>query len=488
MELLLCLLIVTSNLVGIAAVYALAAFVVPGPHPHDVLRIAVKNLLAGVAYTAVFTAAVLAWGFHHRFTHTAWLRERRAPTEREQTAIIQLPLLLGGFQAAYWFLAAGLFAGFNALIGDGLAAQVAITVAAGGALTIADSYLIGEMILRPLSAWALASGPPNRLRVPGVRARAVIAWLLSTALPVAGLMLVAAAALVRGDITTTRLAVNVMIFGAVTLGVGLRSVLVVARANADPIRGLTRAIRLVGAGELDVSVPVYDGTEIGQLQAGFNQMAAGLRDREHIRSVFEHHVGEEVARSALAGDDVLGGHLCQVGVLFVDIVGSTAMTGRLTPSEVVQLLNDFFQVVVERSAIHGGQVNKFEGDGALVVFGAPQPLADPAGSALAAARELAGALQAESKRFDVGIGVSYGEVVAGNVGAPARYEYTVIGDPINEAARLTDLAKGAKGPILASWTAVASAAAEEAERWEAGRPVSLRGRPGRTRLATPRSG
>jgi adenylate cyclase len=484
-QLLLAGLIVASNLVGVTAVYLLAAYVVPGPTPNDTARVALENLILGLAYTSLFTAAAIKWGRRIILDNTTWLHTGRRPTDSEQRAVLQLPVVLAIFQAGYWAIGAVIFAGFNSVIGDRLTVQIGLALATGALLTSADSYLIGEIMVRPLAARALAGGPPARLQVPGVRARAILAWLLSTAVPVSGLMLVAAAALTRHGITVTRLAITVLVLGGVALTFGLRTVAVAARSSADPIRSLRRAMLRVGRGDLDVAVPIYDGTEIGQLQAGFNQMATGLRDRDRIRSVFEHHVGEHVARSALEGDGLLGGETCEVGVFFVDIVGSSAMAGRLPPDEVVRLLNDFFAVVVEVVADHGGMVNKFEGDGALVVFGAPVSLPDPAGAALTAGRALAAALSSHAERFQTGIGISAGKVVAGNIGAPARYEYTVIGDPVNEAARLTDLAKGVRGRVLASWAAVELARDDEAACWKRGREVTLRGRSGRTRVATP---
>lgn len=482
---LLSVLLVTSNLGGVAAVYVLAAFVVPGPSPADPARIAVDNLILGLLYTALYTTAVVTRGRRYLVETTMGLRARRRLTEAEQKAVIRLPFTLATLQAAYWLSAAVIFAAFNALIGDHLTVQIGATMALAGLLTSADSYLLGETVIRPLAARALAGGAPARLQVPGVRARAVLAWLLGSAVPVTGIMLVAAAALTRSGITTTRLAVTVLVLGGAVLAFGLRITVVAARANADPINSLRRAMTRVEAGDLDVAVPIYDGTEIGQLQSGFNRMAAGLRERERIRSVFEHHVGQDVARTALARADSLGGEICSIGVLFVDIVGSTALAGRLSPDEVVSLLNDFFAVVVDVASRHGGMVNKFEGDGALVVFGAPAALADPAGTALAAGRELIAALSGASDRFGVGIGISAGPAVAGNIGSPARYEYTVIGDPVNEAARLTDLAKGSRTRVLASWSAVEAADPEEARCWEPGREVTLRGRAAKTRLATP---
>src|SRR5205085_8945058 len=127
---------------------------------------------------------------------------------------------------------------------------------------------------------------------------------------------------------------------------------------------------------------------------------------------------------------------------------------------------------------------KFEGDAALCVFGVPTATSDPAGRALATARALARRLDADSP-LEAGVGVSAGEVVAGNIGAAERFEYTVIGDPVNEAARLTELAKEHSPRVLASGRAIGRAAPEEAAHWQLGDEVTLRGRSEPTVLAAP---
>jgi adenylate cyclase len=141
----------------------------------------------------------------------------------------------------------------------------------------------------------------------------------------------------------------------------------------------------------------------------------------------------------------------------------------------VGLLNRFFAVVVETVEAEGGLVNKFEGDAALCVFGAPVDLPDPAGAALRSARRICDAV-AEAGEVDVGVGVACGLVWAGQVGAASRLEYTVIGDPVNEAARLTELAKEQPGRAVASASTVQAAAPEEREHWVGDASVELRGR------------
>ena len=149
------------------------------------------------------------------------------------------------------------------------------------------------------------------------------------------------------------------------------------------------------------------------------------------------------------------------------------------------MLNRFFALVVEVVDAHDGWVNKFEGDAALCVFGAPVSSAAPAGAALAAARALSRRLEQELPEVRAGIGVSAGDAVAGNVGAAERFEYTVIGDPVNEAARLCELAKTTPARLLASERVVDLAPASEAGHWKLGDEVTLRGRDRPTRVASP---
>jgi adenylate cyclase len=173
--------------------------------------------------------------------------------------------------------------------------------------------------------------------------------------------------------------------------------------------------------------------------------------------------------------------------LFVDIIGSTAMAEVLPPGEVVATLNDYFGCVVRVVGDEGGWVNKFEGDGALCVFGAPATQPDHAARALRAARRLRRELaELRTKRpgLDVAIGVSAGPLVAGNVGTESRYEYTVIGRPVNEAARLSDLAKGKPGRVVASQAAL-ERAGDEATRWASLGTVALRGQSAPTEIYEP---
>jgi adenylate cyclase len=261
----------------------------------------------------------------------------------------------------------------------------------------------------------------------------------------------------------------------VALLVGALATLLTARAVGQPLRDLRVAVQEIGRGTYDVRVVVDDAGEIGLLQDGVNTMAAGLAERERLRDLFGRHVGTAVADRALATGVSLDGEERTVAALFVDIAGSTALVRRTGPGEMVGLLNRFFQVVVETVESDGGLVNKFEGDAALCVFGAPTDHPDAAGAALRAARRIHDAVR-EAGEVDIGVGVAHGLVWAGQVGAASRLEYTVIGDPVNEAARLTELAKEHAGRVVASEATVLAAAPQERRHWARDAAVELRGR------------
>jgi adenylate cyclase len=332
---------------------------------------------------------------------------------------------------------------------------------------------------------ALAGGVPARPAVPGVGTRALLTWGLGTAIPVLATSMAAVLSLIE-ETSVERLAATALFLGATALVVGAAAMRAMSRSIAEPLETLRAAVARVEAGSLEAAVPVDDATEVGFLQAGFNHMAEGLRERERLRDLFGRHVGEDVARDALEREGSLAGEVRDVAVVFVDIVASTTLSGNRSPGAVVELLNRFFEVVVDVVADHGGFVNKFQGDAALAIFGAPMPLEDRDGRALAAARTIGERLREQVPELEAGVGVSAGAAVAGNVGAARRFEYTVIGDPVNEAARLTEVAKSVPGRVVANAALLERSSKAEADRWEAGETLTLRGLPRGTRVATPR--
>ncbi len=479
--------VISANLLGAAIVYAIGVWVLPAETGASVdeNEQRIVNLIAVAIFFAVTTPIAMTAGRRRLRRASDWLLEDRMPTPAERRAALRAPLRIVGLTAGIWLLAAVVFGILNATYDLESGRRVAVSVLLGGLTTCAFIYLLTERQLRPVAARALASGVGDRRLGPGVKTRSVLAWALGTAVPIVGLGMAALSALVQDDFSRDQLAIAALSLCAVALVVGLLASVLSARAVADPVNALRKAVQRVDEGDLDVEVTVYDGSEIGQLQAGFNQMVAGLRERERVQDLFGRHVGEEVARAALEGEIELGGEVREVAVLFTDVIGSTTLAAERPPEEVVGLLNSFFGLVVEVVGKHGGWVNKFEGDGALAVFGAPVEADDAASRALAAARELAERLPDEVDGLEAGIGVSAGEAVAGNIGEESRFEYTVIGDPVNEAARLTELAKERPGHVLASEAILERATPGEQERWRLDGAAKLRGRREETRLAMP---
>ncbi len=477
--------VVVANVIGAGVVLVLAAWVVPEGPVADPVGVRVLNLVAFGCYLLVAVLVGVLWG-NRRFRMRPQA-DAAAQRLQERRLVLYGPLRLVTVQMVLWGIAVVVFVGLNVGFSPRLALSVGETVLLGGITTCASSYLLAERILRRSAARVLGDGSPRRRALPGVVVRSLLFWALGTAVPVVGLLLSGISALVFADVSVAELAVIMLSIGGTALVIGFFVTVGAARGVADPVNAVHRAMGKVERGDLDTTVEVYDGTELGQLQAGFNTMVAGLRERERLRDLFGRHVGRDVAQAAAAAGEIrLGGEVRRVAVLFVDLVGSTTLAVQRPPDEVVALLNRFFAVVVEVVEQNHGWINKFEGDAALAVFGAPVGIADPAGSALAAARLLGERLAAELPDTDVGIGVSAGDAVAGNVGDLQRFEYTVIGDPVNEAARVTELAKEVPGRVLASFATVDLAAGSEARRWEEGATTVLRGRPEPTRLAVPR--
>jgi adenylate cyclase len=244
----------------------------------------------------------------------------------------------------------------------------------------------------------------------------------------------------------------VMVILGIGGGVGLAALL------SRRINRLVQGTRAIAEGNFDVALAVTSRDEIGALTESFNQMARSLREKEMIKRAFTRYVAREVVEEILKDPEnlVLTGERREVTVLFCDVRGFTPMSERLSPEEVVLLLNDFYTLMIETTFKHDGTLDKFLGDAVMAIFGAP--IAHPDHSLRAVRTALAmqeGIVELNARRLTdgkepiaVGIGVSAGEAVAGTVGTVDRMEYTVIGDTVNLAARLESSAK--PGQILIS--------------------------------------
>ena len=252
---------------------------------------------------------------------------------------------------------------------------------------------------------------------------------------------------------------DALVLGA-SLLLGVVGALFIARRIAQPLADLSGAMLRLREGDFEVRAPAVKSAndEVGDLARAFDEMAAGLRQRERLKNTLDRYVSGDVAERILEEKDdlLLRGEIRHVTVLFLDVRGFTTVSESLTPTEVVALLNEYFDVVVDRVTAHGGSVNKFIGDAAMCIWGAPKAAQNGERAAVHCALEIQAALATLSidrarrglTPVGFGIGINSGEAVAGNLGAARRLEYTVIGDPVNLAQRLESQARA--GQILIS--------------------------------------
>ena len=476
--------VLVANMIGIgvALLVIAVAFPIPnvfGPEVRWITFALAPAYIAGALIVGIF------WATRRVIKNVRWAIEERKPTALEQRNTFFAPWRLTRVLLALWGLGTVVLTTAYGLVDPNFIPKVVLGVSFPGIVVSASCYLFTEFALRPVAAQALEAGRPPRRIAPGIMGRTMTVWALGSGVPVLGILLAAIITLTLRNVTPTQFTVAVMILALFALVFGFLLMWILSWLTATPVRVVRTALARVEEGDLRSNLIVFDGTELGELQRGFNSMVAGLRERERVRDLFGRHVGREVAAAAERARPKLGGEERHVAVIFVDIIGSTSLVTARPATDVVALLNRFFAVIVEEVDRFHGLVNKFEGDACLVVFGAPLRLDHPEDEALAAARAISKRLVAEVPECEAGIGVAAGIVVAGNVGAHERFEYTVIGEPVNEAARLCELAKSVPSRLLASSASVHGATETESGNWTLGETVTLRGHDVPTTLATP---
>lgn len=412
-----------------------------------------------------------------------WYAAGKEPTQAQREAAMKLAGRQTVILLVAWGAAGAILMVLNRDGGAALLLPIALGVLLGGPAAAGTGMLFAQRTLRPLMGAATRGAEP-RLLVPGVFARLVLMWFMCSALPI---LVIATLVVLRSYgwliQKSAALEVPVLVVSLAALLLGLPTMILTSRSISDPLCEVVDAMAEVEHGNIDTYVGAYERSQIGRLQTGFNRMVAGLAERDRLRDLFGRHVGADVAQRAIEEGVSLSGDVVEAAVLFIDLVGSTQLAESRPPQDVASVLNDFFRIVVDAVDEHHGLINKFAGDAALAVFGAPLRTDDPASAALATARALG--TQLRRLPVDFGIGVSAGRVFAGNVGAENRYEYTVIGDAVNEAARLADLAKTADRRILCSAAAIDRAGEDERAHWAECYSTVLRGRSEATHVCAP---
>ena len=429
-----------TNLLAAVGVIAFLEFLLPlSVIDPDIIPLQVSGTVLGVGVAYIVVAAIISIVTSFALFRPVldWQRhpDRHDPN-MVRNLVMRIPFYQTVLTSLVWVVGIAIITGFATRGSSTLAITVGVTTSLGGAMAAMVTYLEAERLVRPVAALVLARRFEDSTLEPPVTYRLRSTWLLTSAAPIGGVLLLVWAHYTQFfPASLAQLLPAIVVLCLTSLVLGFIGTTLVVMSVVDPITELQRAIYRVRRGETDVAVDIYDGAELG------------------------------------------------VAVIFVDVIGSTTFAVTHDPEEVVVELNKFFEHVVAVVHRNKGIINKFQGDAALAVFGAPITLSDAAGHALKAARELRQELQ--HMRLQAGIGVAAGHVVAGHIGGHDRFEYTVIGDAVNTAARLTEIAKGTPGREITNASTLAKANEAEQARWTLMKSVELRGRNMMTQIARP---
>jgi adenylate cyclase len=413
----------------------------------------IGGIALGTTFIAVWTNLIRTYPLLRPVQR--WIKGERSPESTAQAWAAAVSLPLNMIRRDFWVpvfvvvvptcVAAVLFIDLSWLSLIPLMTGALVAVGYGAIL----HYLALEQGMRPVLVDINQSIAPGRQ----VEASAIpLKVRLIAALP---LMTIVTGFVVQA-ITSNQTGVptpeaDFLIAIAAATAIALEVAVLFTKSIISPVADIRKATEAVQRGDYEISVPVTTADELGDLAASFNEMVAGLKERERLREAFGTYLDREVAEYILSEGFSEEGVEVDVSVLFCDVVDFTDFAARAEAREVVSRLNTLFEIVVPVIARHGGHVDKFVGDGLLAVFGAPEPFEDHADRSVRAAGEMARRVNDEHEGpFQIGIGVNSGPVVAGSIGGAGRLNFSVIGDPVNVAARIEACTRSTGDDVLIS--------------------------------------
>ena len=250
--------------------------------------------------------------------------------------------------------------------------------------------------------------------------------------------------------------ISIIILSLFIILLGIAIAILLGIEFSRPIAKLVLATQEIGRGNFQYRINMTRKDEFGDLATAFNYMAKELWNKLMIQKSFGSYVSPEVLDMILTHpeDSWLKGTRSQATILFTDVRGFTSYLETRKPEEAVEHLNEYFGIATQYILEYGGYVDKFIGDAVMGVFGVPVAHADHSERAVKATL----AMQKEFRRLSeknnnpilskIGIGIDSGVIVAGTLGSRVKMEYTVIGDIVNTASRLNELA--GSGDIIVS--------------------------------------
>lgn len=239
-------------------------------------------------------------------------------------------------------------------------------------------------------------------------------------------------------------------FMIILLGIGMSYVL--GRRITDPIGELVDASRALSKGEYNFKFKERRHDELGHLMTAFNEMAEGMLEKSQVKDALSRYVSPVVANEILSNLNTveLGSKQVEGTVLFADIIGFTQLAENTRPEDLVNLLNQYFSLITGACKETHGIVDKYMGDGVMLVFGAPEADELHGFHAVSCALLIHKLIAYENERrlhngdpaIQFRIGLNAGSMLAGNMGSKERMDYTVVGDTVNLASRLCGIGNG----------------------------------------------
>jgi len=275
--------------------------------------------------------------------------------------------------------------------------------------------------------------------------------------------------------------------GAMLVGlvIGLLAATLFSNSIAGSISQIVQAVQEIGSGNLNTRLEITGYGEFNAVAESINKMAKGLKERENLKGSLARYVSSHVAENILSSGELaqLSGERRIITIMFTDVRGFTSLSEKMSPEDVVMLLNEYFESMIDIVFKHNGTLDKFIGDGMMVMFGAPVPDENHASNAIRAALKMRDEMEKLALKFqkeknlnlNIGIGIHTGPAVVGNIGSNQRMQYTAIGDTVNLAARVEASTKEFGVDILVSQDAK-MAGNNPDFRFEKLRDISVKGR------------
>jgi class 3 adenylate cyclase len=257
----------------------------------------------------------------------------------------------------------------------------------------------------------------------------------------------------------TRILIPLIAMALVTLfyiAAQISAIFSLKKSIIEPMDQLIERMKTVAKGDFTSRSSVLTADEIGQMKGHFNSMVEGLEERERIRDTFGKFVSMEIAEKIMGTGDIhLAGEEIETTVMFTDIRNFTPLSEELSPMDLIDFLNTYFSYMVKPIQDERGVINKFLGDSIMAVFSPVFGVEKHSSAAVRAALKLRASLKelnSTGKFPEVrhGVGIHTGILIAGNIGAEERKEYTVIGDTVNIASRIESQTKVFNTDILLS--------------------------------------